>query len=747
MDPSPVLTGSADKGGADPLEFPPTDFIPDPALDKEPADTKPRAAISKTTRTMPIPEIRPEDLPVMKSILLLSLACTLGALAATADPAPQTPRPLTVDDLWAMERLGSPALSPEGRWVVFTVQTFSQEDNKGRRDLWLVPTSGDEPPRRLTWDEGNESSPVWSPDGRWLAFVAKRGEGPPQLYRLPMDRPGEAEPLTDLPVGVSDPKWFPDGQKIAFVANTFADLGDDFEKVKERLDEQKDDKTQAKVTENRLLRYWDEYRTDGTLPHVFTVDLGSREVKDLMPGFDALMGFGSFSWDLAPGGDEISFSANSTEPPWHTLDFNIYRLDLKSGETTLLTAENPASDGDPFYSPDGRYLLFSRNRRPEVSPEFSHLVRLDLASGELVELAPDWDTEPGGCRVSGDGEWVLCLAEEGGRRHAWALPMAGGAPRKLAEGGSLGNLVEAAGEVVYLDQGFHRPAELMAVPLAGGSPRRLTDFNGERLAAIDFGSVDDVTFEGAGGDPVQMFVLYPPGFDRTKKWPLLMLVHGGPHGAWNESFHYRWNAALFGAPGYVVAALNFHGSTGFGQAFAESILGNHADKPFEDVMKATDHLLAQGFVDEQRMAAAGGSYGGYLVSWILGHTDRFAALVNHAGVYDLMGQFASDYTWSRANNYGAAPWEDPQRVELYSPSRFAEHFATPTLILHGEKDYRVPYTQGVNLHGVLTAKGVPSRVVIFPDENHWILKPQSAQLWWSEVHGWLDRYIGKGPSE
>ena len=699
----------------------------------------------------------------MKATLVLSFSC-LVALGAVGTLAQETnsettavdsaqhenaegPQALTVEDVWAMARLGSPVVSPDGRHVVFTRQEFSYDENKGSRDLWLVATAGDQAPRRLTWEGGNPSNPTWSPDGRWLAFTAKRGEGPPQLFRLPMDRPGEAEPLTDLPVGVGDPKWFPEGDRIAFVSRTFADLNDDFEAVEERRKGQKDDKTQAKITETRLLRFWDSYRTDGSLPHVFSVDLESREVKDLMPGFDALMGFRSLDWDLSPNGDEIAFAANATEPPWQKLDFNVYRLDLASGEITDLTGDNPASDGSPLYTSDGRHLVMSRNLRPEIAPEFSHLVRYDLESGELVELAPGWDTEPGGCVMARAGGHLLCTAQDRGRRHLYAVPLDGGAPRRLAEGGSVGSVVAGDGEAVYLRQSFHQPAELMAVSLDGGEPRQLTDVNGERLANIDFGTVEDVTFEGAGGSPVQMFVLYPPGFDPAEKWPLLMLVHGGPHGAWIDSFHYRWNAALFGAPGYVVAALNFHGSTGFGQEFAESILGNHADKPFEDVMKATDHLLARGFIDEDRMSAAGGSYGGYLVSWILGHTDRFASLINHAGVYDLMGQFASDFTWGRSNNYGSEPWVDPDRIDLYSPSRFAENFSTPTLILHGELDYRVPYTQGVNLHGVLTAKGVPSRIVIFPDENHWILKPQSAELWWNEVHGWLERTLGHGPSE
>ncbi len=681
---------------------------------------------------------------MIKSMLMFSIALGVACAAtpARADEAAER-RPMTVRDLWAMHRLGSPAISPDGAWVAFTVTAFSHEENKGNSDLWLVAADDSAAPRRLTWNEGSDSKPAWSPDGRFLAFVSKRGEDPAQLYRLPMTG-GEAEPLTELPVSVRGFRWFPDGRRIAFAATTFPDLNDDFEAVKERVEQRKDDKTQAKISDRRLLRYWDKYRTGGELPHIFALDLESREVRDLMPGYDGLMGFRSFSWDLSPGGDEVAFAANSTEPPWQQLDFNIHLLSLATGEVHTLTENNPAGDGSPVYTPDGRYLLFGRERRPEIAPDFTRLARYDRETGEIRELTTGWDHQPAGWRASQDGQTVFFHAQDRGRRHLYSMPIDGGTPTLVASGGATTGVdVGPENRLVFLRESFHQPAQLMTTRPGDGEPRVLSDPNTERLAAIDFGTVEDVTYEGAGGEPAQMHVLLPPGFDPSKKWPLLVLVHGGPHGAWLDSFHYRWNAALFGAPGYVVAAINFHGSTGFGQAYAESILGNHAEKPFTDVMQAVDTMLERGYVDEERLAAAGGSYGGYQMAWILGHSDRFAALINHAGVYDLMAQFASDYTWSRGNNYGAEPWEDPARIDRYSPSRFAEHFNTPTLILHGELDYRVPVTQGINLHHVLVGKGVPSRIVIFPNENHWILKPQAAQLWWGEVFAWLEKHIGK----
>jgi dipeptidyl aminopeptidase/acylaminoacyl peptidase len=693
------------------------------------------------------------------------LAVALGApplraaQAAEAGKAAVAKRPMTPEDLWALERVvGDPALSPDGHLAVIAVTRSSVAENKGDSDLWLVQVNGSAPPRRITWNKGSDSAPAWSPDGRRIAFVSKRGDGPPQLYLLPVGG-GEAEPLTDLPVAVQDPKWFPDGRRIAFLASTWPDLNGDWAAVKKRQEERKADKTQARISSDRVLRFWDDYRTDGTRLHLFVVDLASRKVTDLTPGLAGFMDFMTpeGTWDIAPDGQEIAFSANSSAPPFQTMNVDVWTVSLAGdtpGAPKNLTAANPASDGTPRYSPEGGAIVFARNRRPEIEPEFSHLARYDRKTGEIRDLAADWDSQPQSWSFTPDGKTLLVTAQDRGRVHLYALDVDGGKPRVVVKGGVIGTPsarsaggAEGSGvRLVFSRRSLFEPAELatltLAEGLAGGTPRPLTSWNAERMAQLDLGTSEDITFEGGGGDPVHMFVLYPPGFDPGRKWPLVQLIHGGPHGAFLDELHARWNAALFSARGYVVAMVNFHGSTGYGEAFAESILGSHGDLPFADIMKATDHLIARGFIDEKKMAAAGGSYGGYLVAWILGHTDRFAALVDHAGVYDLMGQFASDDTYGRPNNYGANPWEDPARIDRWSPSRYAANFKTPTLILHGEKDYRVPVTQGINLYGVLQAKGVPSRIVIFPDENHWVLKPQASLLWWQEVFAWLDRYLG-----
>ncbi len=660
----------------------------------------------------------------------------------TAAAAPK--RPMTAEDLWAVQRVGGPAPSPDGRWLAFTVTTYVVADNKGQGDLWVVDAAGKTPPRRLTTNEGPDSSPRWSPDGRQLAYVSKRGDDPAQLYLLSFDG-GEPERVTQLPVAVSDPRWFPDGKSIAFLASTWPDLNDDFPAVKKRLEEQKLDKTKAQRSENRLWRYWDHPLTDGMVPHLFRLDLATRKCTDRLPGSNRYMDLmdPGGTWDIAPDGSEIAFSANITESPYRSLDSDVLVIPATGGTPRRLTADNPADDARPRYTSDGRYIVFGRNRRPEIDPDFQRLARYDRKSGKIVELAPNWDGQASGWVCSADSKTLFFHAVERGRSHLYSLGIDGGMPKLLVRGGNTGNVaLGAKGELFYSKDSITEPADLWTARRDGGGARQLTHFNSDWLAQLDLGSVRDVTFAGADGDSVQMFVVLPPGYAAGQKVPLLQVLHGGPHGAWIDQFHYRWNGALLASRGFAVALVNFHGSTGAGQAFCESILGAHGDKPFTDVMKATDWLIEAGIVDSTRMAAAGGSYGGYLADWCLGHTDRFKAIVSHAGVYDLMGQFASDAHWGRAQNYGAQPWEDPQRLQLWSPNQYAAQFHTPTLILHGEKDYRVPITQGLQLYGVLTAKGVPARLVVFPDENHWILKPQASLLWHQELFAWVEKYTG-----
>ncbi len=656
----------------------------------------------------------------------------------------QEVRTLTAEDLWNMKRPGSVNVSPDKNFAVFTLSSYDIKENKGTTNLYLINFYSNQI-KRLTTHKGSDSSPAWSPDSKTIAFLSRRNEDERnQLYTISIDG-GEAERLTTMPLGIFAPKWFPDGNKIAFASSILPEFENDFEAFEKELKSRKESKVTAKVTEDRYYRYWDTWLTEGYVTHLYAYDLTSKERTVLTPGLTQLLSFGSgIDYDISPDGRKIAITINTTKPPYHEkFNFDIFLFDADGkGEMKNITENNPAMDSSPLFTPDGKYLLFLQRTNVSKLAENNKIVRYDLKSGETETLTGEIDLSCGNINVTDDGKEIYFLAEDRAKQSIFRIDVNGKNFSEVLRDGTNSALQLGKDKLYFINQNISQPPAVFEYDLKKKQKVQLTFYNDELTSQITMGKVEEVYFKGADNNDVQMFILYPPGFDAAKKYPLLHLIHGGPHGTFGDDFHFRWNAQAFAAPGYVTAMVNFHGSSSFGEDFAESIVGAHGDKPFTDIMKATDYLLANyGFIDSTKMAAAGGSYGGYLVSWIAGHTDRFATLINHAGVYNLMGQFASDLTHFREEAYGGSPWNGLENVIRYSPAHYAENFTTPMLVIHGEKDYRVVATQGLEVYGVLQGKGIPSRLVYYPDENHWILTPQNSIFWYKEFNNWLERFL------
>lgn len=652
----------------------------------------------------------------------------------------QEKRPITAEDLWNMKRVSALTVAPDGRHGCFVVTEYSIKDNKGNSDLWLIDLRS-RALKRLTTNVGSDHSPVWHPNSRTIAFVSKRDGDYAQLYQIDVDG-GEASLLTDMPMGISNPKYFSDGRRIAFVSQILPEYENDMDGLKKAVKDRKESKMTAKVTENRLFRYWDNWLTDGWATRLYSYDLETKKRTDLMPGNRRLVSVdGGADYDISPDGQWVAMTMNSTAEPYFELNADVFLWKIGEFEYSRnLTLINVDEDYSPLFSKDGKFLYYARSERKGY-PDRARLIRYDLATQKIESLTGAIDLSFGDFQEQPKS--MIMTAEWHAQSGVFRLGLASGKLDTLWMGGTVSGVNTVGDKLFFIKNDLSRPSELFEFDLKTRKETALSFFNKSLMDSLEMGRVESVYFKGADGHPVQMFIGYPPNFDRTRKYPLVHLIHGGPHGTFGDEFHYRWNAQLFAAPGYVTAMVNFHGSTSFSNEFTQSIVGAHGDKPFTDIMNATDFLIRNyPFIDSTRMAAAGGSYGGYMVNWIAGHTDRFKALISHAGVYNLMGQFGSDVTYERVNNYDGAPWEGKyDNINRYSPSFFAQHFKTPMLIIHGEKDYRVPMTQGLELYSVLKGKQVDARLVYYPTENHWILSPQNSIYWYKEVHDWLKRYL------
>jgi len=668
-------------------------------------------------------------------VFVLGLALLPLGAASAQDSGKQ---PFSAERSWQIQRLGNPELSPDGRSIVAPVTKFDMAADKGDTDLWLWNADGSQQ-RQLTTNPADEGAPRFSPDGRSLAFIAKReGDTAPQLYLMPLAG-GEARRLTTLATGVSAPKWFADGSRIAFVSRVWAD--EPMDGQEKRLKQRDDSKMRAQVWDSGPVSVWDSF-VDEREAHVFSVDVASGEVKPLtlgrglqLPRFS--QGFDA-TYDISPDGRELAMAADNN-PAINVSNVDVFLLPLAGGEPRNLSEGNAAADGNPLFSPDGRHLVFIQQRVPGFYAAKMRPMLFDRRSGSIRELHADWDRSASGLVWSRDGRTLYGAIDDAGTSRVYELPLTG-KPRAITGDTSFSGLAVGSTALVALRQTFIEPPTLVSIDPRSGNVRKLSTINDELLANTDMGSYESVTYAGANGQPIQMWVSYPPGFDKSKKYPLFMLIHGGPHNGITDGMSFRWNAQVFGSWGYVTGWPNFHGSSGFGEAFADSINPEWAEKPYQDVIKAAEWFADKPFIDADRMVAGGGSYGGYLTSVILGREHPFNALVAHAKVYNLYTQYAADFA-STVPRFGGF-WEEGNRevVDRNSPHLAAGNFDTPTLVIHGQRDLRVPVNHGFELFQTLLVRGVPTRFVYFPDENHWILKPQNSVFWYSEVKRWIEEH-------
>jgi dipeptidyl aminopeptidase/acylaminoacyl peptidase len=681
----------------------------------------------------------------MSNARLAATAALILATAVSAGAGAQKTRPFSVEDLYRLGQVSQLRVAPDRPLAAFVVKAFDMEANTALSRLWLADLESGKS-RQLTGAEKSDFAPRFLPDGR-LAFLSLRS-GSPQVWAIHVDG-GEAERLTDLATGVDNFAVAPDGKHLAVVAAVFPECGADMACNKERAAAEEAGKVKARVYSALPIRIWDHW-LDERRGHVLWVPLDGGEPRDLTPGAfrtPPLDLGGRMDLDISPDGTAVVFTANTTQnPAWNTNN-DVFEVQVSGGPPRNLTARNEACDAEPRYSPKGDTIAFLAMARPGFEADRRVLTLYDRKTKKLIPLTDSLDSGVYDFAWSPKGRSIFFTAPERGRVaiHEVGVP-SGIVTRRLHLGTHSDIGVTSDGRaLVYIKQTMSQPKDVFTASAAGEGERRISAVNDAALTGIEFGAYDEFEYEGAGGDGIHGFLLKPPGFDAKKKYPLLLLIHGGPQGAFGDEFHQRWNMQLFATPGFVVAAINFHGSTGYGQEFTDAVSGDWGGKPYEDIMKGMDHLIggAYPFIDGNNVSAAGASYGGFMVNWILGHTDRFRSLVSHDGVYEQVSMYgATEELWFPEWEMKGTPWTNAEMYDRFSPARFAAKFRTPTLVVHGEHDYRVPYTQGLQLFTALQRQGVESKLLFFPDENHFVQKPQNARLWWSTVLGWLSDHAG-----
>jgi dipeptidyl aminopeptidase/acylaminoacyl peptidase len=656
-------------------------------------------------------------------------------------------RPFDVNALLELKRIGDPQISPDGRWVAFTVQTVDVAANKKPQQVWIMPLSGGDP-RQITHDGEANQRPRWSPDSKRIAYVSDRS-GALQIWLMDPDG-GNAKQVTDLSTEADGVLFSPDGNNLVFTSSVYPQCGADDACNRKLIEAERAGKARAHIYTELLYRHWTTWGSKRRSHLLVVPTVGHGAVRDLTPGNRDVPPFslgGQDDYDISPDGKEVCYSMNADPVPAISTNSDLYVIPIAGGDARKITS-TPGADSSPKYSPDGKYLAWRAQTRAGYESDRWRLMVLERTAGRVSNLTESLDRWVNSFTWSPDSTNLFFTVGDRGRQNIQLMSVNGGVARVVASGDAEYDdmqLTRDGKTMVYTQQSAISPTEILRVSSSGGAPVVMTHFNDAVLNGSQLTTLEEFSVDSQDGSRIHSFVVKPYGFQPGRKYPVVMLIHGGPQGFWGHAWTYRWNAQVFAAAGYAVVMPNPRGSTGYGQKFVDEINTDWGGRAFDDIMAVADYVISSlPYADGSRLTAAGASYGGYMIDWILGHTQRFKALVTHDGVYDLVSEFgATEELWFPLWEFGGTPWDKPEEYAKWSPSNFVKEFKTPTLVVHGEQDFRVPYTQGLQLFTALQMQKVPSKLLLFPDEGHWVLKPQNSLLWYKTVIDWLDSWVKK----
>jgi dipeptidyl aminopeptidase/acylaminoacyl peptidase len=687
--------------------------------------------------------------PALCSLTAFLAYAPSASLGAEAAPAGQ---PFTVEDLVQLRRLSDPQVSPDGRYVAYVLRETDMQANRGRTDLWLLDLSEKSPtPRRLTSHPANDSSPRWAPDSRSLYFLFTRS-GSSQVWRLSLNG-GEATPVTDYPLDVGSLKVSPRGDAIAISMEVLPECTD-LKCTKEKLDARAKNPATGRTYDRIFVRHWDTW-SNGTRSHLFTARLtpqGTAEAPvDVSKALDADVPSKPFGgdedYDFSPDGASLVFSARiagRTEPL--STNFDLFQVPTDGSTAPRdLTADNPAWDAQPVFLANGDLAWLAMDR-PGFEADRFHIMVRDGRSGAVRALTKSWDRSVARLGAMPDGHTLLATAEDLGQEALFSVDVKTGTPRKLVGTGQVNGYASARHSIIFTLANLGAPDDLYTIPAGGGTPQRLTDVNHDLLAGRHLSEFEQFSFKGWNDETVYGYVMKPYGFQPGQRYPVAFVVHGGPQASFANIWNYRWNPQTFAGGGYGVVFIDFHGSPGYGQAFTDSISRDWGGKPLVDLRKGLAAATEKDpWLDGQRTCALGASYGGFMMNWIEGNwPDQFRCIVNHDGVFDQrMMYYSTEELWFVEWENGGPQYENPQGYEQFNPVDFVSKWHTPMLVIHSEQDFRIPYDQGLAAFTALQRRGIESKLLVFPDENHWVLKPANSVEWYHVVLGWLDEHLKK----